>query len=355
MPLTIVLGYKKINLLDIQNIAQLDDLSKQDRALIAQKMVETFTLKEMLKVIEHLVKLNFSSNKQNPIENFLADLLVAYIGKYDGTNLLIRFSNFFSYSKSTLETEFPSFIPDPMQNLQFSLQTTAVLHTLKELAKKRAQNTDTRFDCTLAESIAQKVLVPILRAKCSLRVTEESFSRFIDNQELHRKLLENNLNIERAEYVWEINNEISTLQELLTAQNDEKIKMRVQAVMNQIIKLREEGKEHLSDLLYAIKDTTALLSNRMTPEKYKERALSYQGKGSENLRWVGKLMMGLGAYIIALSAVIVFTGGVGVTMGVASGALLAAGGLGFFAASGHKGLAKEMITVANAKIASIAP
>jgi VPS inhibitor protein E len=117
--------------------------------------------------------------------------------------------------------------------------------------------------------------------------------------------------------------------------------MQAQKVINQIDKLKKEGKEPIADLTEYLKDTSALLNNSMTADAYKAKGQKVQGNPSAGMKFLGGLMIALGVIAAAACVALASVGFVLPGEAVASAGVIAAG-IGIFSGGMRAGLSKSM-------------
>jgi VPS inhibitor protein E len=124
-------------------------------------------------------------------------------------------------------------------------------------------------------------------------------------------------------------------------------KQHAQKIINQIERLKNDGKLPIPDSTELLNDTKALLNHSMAPEAYRAKAQNLQGNPSMGLKILGALMIALGTIVTALC--ITLTTVIGITLsgeGVIGAGILAAG-IGIFSGGMRSGLSKAMNELAD--------
>lgn len=140
----------------------------------------------------------------------------------------------------------------------------------------------------------------------------------------------------------------------------EKVNVHLDKFLATVDELKNKGSEHKKDLTEALIQTYHRLTGNLPPKAYEDIAETMQGKPSLGLQILGGVMLALAAAVVALgvvyfpvlltaAAVLTLTGATATivtasTLGV-TGAGLAAGSLGLFAAGYQKGLSRDMRTL----------
>lgn len=132
--------------------------------------------------------------------------------------------------------------------------------------------------------------------------------------------------------------------------SDSSKKQYTQKVINQIEKLKNDGKLPVPDATELLNDTKALLNHSMAPDAYRAKAQTLQGSPSVSMKVLGALMIALGAIVTALCATVAATAGITLSGEGLIGAGVLAAGIGLFSGGMRSGLSKAMNELAdNAK------
>ncbi len=127
-------------------------------------------------------------------------------------------------------------------------------------------------------------------------------------------------------------------------------RQHAQKVIDQIEKLKKDGKLSIPDSTELLNDTKALLNHTMTPEAYRAKAQKVQGNPSLGMKILGGLMMALGAIVAAACIALAAITGIVLSGEGVSGAGVLAAGIGIFSGGMRAGLSKAMNELAdNAK------
>ena len=175
---------KSIDILEVtrDTYGRLDIKPKHERERVAQYMVKKFTHESMLQAINHLSIICFDLKKalfiRKGSSSFLADVIKAYVDKYDGER----------FAQTYLDEG-----KDGLYQFEFSPQSTAVFQLLWDLAANQIGEEYTDF---LPGNISNKIWQAIIldRApRASLAVIIVKMQELAVDSELLKTLLGNQL------------------------------------------------------------------------------------------------------------------------------------------------------------------
>lgn len=117
----------------------------------------------------------------------------------------------------------------------------------------------------------------------------------------------------------EFKNELAQLKETLNTITDDKIKAKANEVIAQIKLLKREvsvqGLMSTETLINAVKNTNALLKQKMNAEEYNNFAKKVRGNPSMGIKILGALLIALGA-LVAIAGIVCAATGVGIVPGI---------------------------------------
>lgn len=121
---------------------------------------------------------------------------------------------------------------------------------------------------------------------------------------------------------------------------------KARALLEQVERLREQGKQPIVELTKVIEDTDSLLTHNLSVADYRAQAQKVQGSPSLGMKLLGGLMIGLALLVGAACAALAY---VGITLSGESllGAGALAAGVGLFSTGLRSGLSLAMNEVAD--------